>query len=229
MGKGCDFCHWRELTAADTFGRVENEHAVSASNLFKISGLHGVLLFKHHHPLEFSEAQMGGAGAHRRRQRMPRPAAAAAARLPPTPVGHLVRRLSTSSLVKSGPRSIVKGSSCRHAKMATGQMTHLQGEPQRRPSGNPPVGMWRMRSTNHTAPPQRRLCCSARSARAVPPAAAAAGLLDCGEHWLAAAAAANPDATHPALLWNCGGRAGASQFHGHAQVMPGILSYLVVS
>lgn len=31
---------------------------MSASNLFKISALHGVLLFKHHDPLAFSEAQL---------------------------------------------------------------------------------------------------------------------------------------------------------------------------
>lgn len=37
---------------------MENEHAVTASNLFKISGFHGVLLFKHHDPLAFSEAQL---------------------------------------------------------------------------------------------------------------------------------------------------------------------------
>jgi len=43
QGRGCDFCQWRELTAADTFGRVENAHAVSASNLFKISR-HDLLL-----------------------------------------------------------------------------------------------------------------------------------------------------------------------------------------
>lgn len=34
-GRPCDFCSWRELTAADTWGRVEGPHAVSASNLFK--------------------------------------------------------------------------------------------------------------------------------------------------------------------------------------------------
>ena len=59
-GKGCDFCNWRELTAADTFGRVENAHAVSASNLFKISKHHGMVLFKHHDPLTFSEEQLEG-------------------------------------------------------------------------------------------------------------------------------------------------------------------------
>ena len=114
LEKGCDFCRWQQLTAADAFQgpsgaasgvRFENEHAVSASNLFKICGSHGVVLFKHHDPLVFSEAQLGG-------------------------------------------------------------------------------------------------------------------LLDCGAQWLEAAAAGNsPNERFPALMWNCGSRAGASQFHGHAQAL----------
>jgi hypothetical protein len=60
VGRVCDFCSWRELTAADTFGRVENEYAVSASNLFKFTQHHGLILFKHHDPLTFSEPQLGG-------------------------------------------------------------------------------------------------------------------------------------------------------------------------
>lgn len=60
VGKGCDFCSWSELTATDAFGRVENEHCVTASNLFKITRHHGLVLFKHHHPLEVSREQLGG-------------------------------------------------------------------------------------------------------------------------------------------------------------------------
>jgi hypothetical protein len=60
VGRGCDFCSWRELTAADAFGRCENEHAVTASNLFKFTAHHGLVLFKHHEPLAFSEPQLGG-------------------------------------------------------------------------------------------------------------------------------------------------------------------------
>jgi len=52
-GKGCDFCHWRELTAEDTFGRIEAPGAVSASNLFKYNANHGVILLKEHDPLGF--------------------------------------------------------------------------------------------------------------------------------------------------------------------------------
>ena len=59
VSKGCDFCSWQELTATDGWGRVENEHCVTASNLFKITRHHGLVLFKHHNPLECSRAQMG--------------------------------------------------------------------------------------------------------------------------------------------------------------------------
>lgn len=41
----------------------------------------------------------------------------------------------------------------------------------------------------------------------------------CGDEWFQKAHAAEPSARHPLLLWNCSPRAGASQFHGHAQVM----------
>ena len=60
LGKGCDFCSWQELTARDSFGRIENEHAVTGSNLFKFTQHHGLVLFKHHDPLSFTEAQLGG-------------------------------------------------------------------------------------------------------------------------------------------------------------------------
>ena len=92
------------MHAADTFGRVELEHAVTASNLFKYcEPCHGLVLFKHHHPLRFGLPQL-------------------------------------------------------------------------------------------------------------------ADLLLAAEGWFERAAAAHPSARHPFLLWNCGARAGASQFHGHAQV-----------
>ena len=45
-----------------------------------------------------------------------------------------------------------------------------------------------------------------------------ADLLLAADGWIERAAGAHPSARHPFLLWNCGARAGASQFHGHAQV-----------
>ena len=43
-------------------------------------------------------------------------------------------------------------------------------------------------------------------------------LLSCAQGWIYAAHQAHPEAVHPFFIWNCGARAGASQFHGHAQV-----------
>ena len=40
--------------------RIENESCVTASNLFKYAfPCHGLVLFKHHNPLEFSQSQVG--------------------------------------------------------------------------------------------------------------------------------------------------------------------------
>ncbi|KAK9844700.1 hypothetical protein WJX74_005673 [Apatococcus lobatus] len=104
-GKNCDFCAWEHSTADDHFGRVESQHAVTASNLFKYcEPCHGLVLFKHHDPLAFSQQQLGE-------------------------------------------------------------------------------------------------------------------LLDVSDTWVQRAGHAHPHAHHPFFLWNCLHRAGASQYHGHAQVM----------
>lgn len=58
-GASCDFCQWPTLTAADSFGRVEGPHAVSASNLFKYCApAQGLVLFKHHDPHAFDLPQL---------------------------------------------------------------------------------------------------------------------------------------------------------------------------
>lgn len=131
----CDFCHWQDYTASDSFGRykvahylctagprclfptkqrlkllhnmyrVESRHTVTASNLFKYcEPCHGLVLFKHHHPLSFNQQ-------------------------------HVSELLSTA------------------------------------------------------------------------------------DKWFIASQQAHPEAKYPFFLWNCLPRAGASQFHGHAQVM----------
>ncbi|DBB17222.1 TPA: hypothetical protein ACH3X3_014281 [Trebouxia sp. C0006] len=101
----CDFCNWQNYTASDSFGRTETTHTVTASNLFKYcEPCHGLVLFKHHHPLQFDQQQVA------------------------------------------------------------------------------------------------ELLCTAHQ-------------------WFAASQQAHPEAKYPFLLWNCLPRAGASQFHGHAQVM----------
>lgn len=58
-GERCDFCNWRQMTAEDSFGRIERDHAVSGSNLFKYGApFHGLALFKHHDPLSFDLHQL---------------------------------------------------------------------------------------------------------------------------------------------------------------------------
>ena len=43
--------------------------------------------------------------------------------------------------------------------------------------------------------------------------------LHLAQAWLQRASSHHPEARHPALLWNTGASAGASQAHGHLQVM----------
>ena len=42
-----------KMTPEDTFGRVEGEYCVTASNIAKFDGFHGVIIFKEKHPLRF--------------------------------------------------------------------------------------------------------------------------------------------------------------------------------
>ena len=46
------------LTPEDTFGRVEGEWCVTASNIAKFDGYHGVVIFKEKHPLRFTREQI---------------------------------------------------------------------------------------------------------------------------------------------------------------------------
>ncbi len=46
------------LTPEDTFGRVEGEWCVTASNVAKFDGYHGVVVFKERHPLRFTREQL---------------------------------------------------------------------------------------------------------------------------------------------------------------------------
>ncbi|MEX0785591.1 MAG: hypothetical protein WD939_03045 [Dehalococcoidia bacterium] len=46
------------LTPEDTFGRVESEWCVTASNIAKFDGLHSVVIFKEKHPLHFTREQI---------------------------------------------------------------------------------------------------------------------------------------------------------------------------
>ena len=49
--RGDPFDHPETGTPADTFGRIRGEHGVTASNIAKYDGYHGVLVFDEHDPL----------------------------------------------------------------------------------------------------------------------------------------------------------------------------------
>jgi galactose-1-phosphate uridylyltransferase len=57
-GKGGAFCRPEEGTPADTFGRLRGKHALTASNVAKYDGWHGVIVFDEHHPLHFTREQV---------------------------------------------------------------------------------------------------------------------------------------------------------------------------
>src|SRR4028119_72695 len=52
--EGDPFCHPKEGTPADIFGRVEGEYATTASNIAKYDGFHGVVVFDDHNPLHLT-------------------------------------------------------------------------------------------------------------------------------------------------------------------------------
>lgn len=49
--RGGPFSQPQKGTPADVFGRVEGEHSVTASNIAKYDGLHGLVIFDEHNPL----------------------------------------------------------------------------------------------------------------------------------------------------------------------------------
>lgn len=57
-GNGEPFDDVYNLTPEDTFGRVEGEWCVTASNVAKFDGHHGVIVFKEKHPLRFTREQI---------------------------------------------------------------------------------------------------------------------------------------------------------------------------
>ncbi len=52
--EGDPFCRPEEGTPADVFGRVRSEHAITASNVAKYDGFHGVVVFDDHNPLHLT-------------------------------------------------------------------------------------------------------------------------------------------------------------------------------
>jgi hypothetical protein len=55
---GGPFCHPEEGTPADVFGRIEGESSLTASNVAKYDGWHGVIIFEEHNPLQFTAGQV---------------------------------------------------------------------------------------------------------------------------------------------------------------------------
>jgi hypothetical protein len=51
---GDPFCRPEKGTPADVFGRVRGEHAITASNVAKYDGFHGVIVFDDHNPLDLT-------------------------------------------------------------------------------------------------------------------------------------------------------------------------------
>ena len=56
--EGDPFCKPLSRTPADSFGRVKGRHCVTASNVAKYDGLHGLVIFKKHNPLDFNEKEI---------------------------------------------------------------------------------------------------------------------------------------------------------------------------
>jgi len=52
------FCRPETGTPADTFGRIRGEHGITASNIAKYDGYHGVLVFDEHDPLAPMDADV---------------------------------------------------------------------------------------------------------------------------------------------------------------------------
>jgi galactose-1-phosphate uridylyltransferase len=52
--KGDPFCRPEEATPADVFGRVRGKHCVTASNVAKYDGFHGLIVFDDHDPLDLT-------------------------------------------------------------------------------------------------------------------------------------------------------------------------------
>jgi galactose-1-phosphate uridylyltransferase len=52
--RGGPFCRPLELTPEDVFGRVRGEHCITASNIAKYDGYHGLVIFDDHNPLHIT-------------------------------------------------------------------------------------------------------------------------------------------------------------------------------
>ena len=55
---GDPFCRPLEGTPEDVFGRVKGEHCITASNVAKYDGFHGLVVFDEHNPLRFTAEEV---------------------------------------------------------------------------------------------------------------------------------------------------------------------------
>src|SRR5829696_3648084 len=58
--EGDPFCNPEAGTPADVFGRVQGEHATTASNVAKYDGFHGVIVYDDHNPLHLTPEKVAG-------------------------------------------------------------------------------------------------------------------------------------------------------------------------
>ncbi|NLE76915.1 MAG: hypothetical protein GX605_09205 [Chloroflexi bacterium] len=56
--QGDPFCTPQTGTPADAFGRVQGRHSITASNVAKYDGHHGLVVFDTHNPLQFTQEQV---------------------------------------------------------------------------------------------------------------------------------------------------------------------------
>jgi hypothetical protein len=56
--RGGAFCHAGEMTPSDTFGRVRGQYCTTAANLAKYDGLHSLVIFDEHDPLQISDERV---------------------------------------------------------------------------------------------------------------------------------------------------------------------------
>ena len=57
-GQPDTFCCPEENTPEDTFGRIAGQHCITASNIAKYDGLHGMVIFHEFNPLQFSREKI---------------------------------------------------------------------------------------------------------------------------------------------------------------------------
>ncbi|XP_068678167.1 uncharacterized protein [Montipora foliosa] len=55
---GCDFCSPFDYTAADLWGRLENDSGLTASNVAKYDALHSMVVFKEHLPSHWNKTKL---------------------------------------------------------------------------------------------------------------------------------------------------------------------------